>query len=294
MARKNRVTLAALLMAHVTFFPAAAQADGESASLSSGTRLYLTLDKAVSSKRGESEVGEVLPCRVWRDVESGGVVFIKSGTPATCRIDKVKRSNMGGIEGKVSIAGVETKSVDGQLVMLSGGYNKEGSGRKAAVWTVGLLLLWPVLFVPGGAAELAPGTVFDVSIVNDLRVATAKDGNAPARVNLASLGTGFSAEFMLDDLLAQAKPEIFRIKVQKDGALPEKLFIDNVNGKPIDPALPLEVKEVKLEGDVAVGVAEIRAKTIAKHFAKGINRFEVAYAEGGERTAQEVILDVQM
>jgi hypothetical protein len=294
MARKNRVTLAALLMAHVTFFPGAAQADGESAALSSGTRLYLTLDKAVSSKRGESEVGEVIPCRVWRDVESGGVVFIKSGTSATCRVDKVKRSNMGGIEGKISIAGIETKSVDGQLVMLSGGYNKEGSGRKAAVWTVGLLLLWPVLFVPGGAAELAPGTVFDVSIVNDLRVATAKDANSPARVNLASLGTGFSAEFMLDDLLAQAKPEIFRIKVQKDGGLPEKLFIDNVNGKPIDPALPLEVKDVKLEGDVAVGVAEIKAKTIAKHFAKGINRFEVAYAEGSDRTAKEVILDVQM
>ena len=40
--------------------------------------------------------------------------------------------------GKKAIAlpkGV-TASVDGQTVMLSGGYNKEGSGHKVVVWTV--------------------------------------------------------------------------------------------------------------------------------------------------------------
>jgi hypothetical protein len=47
------------------------------------------------------------------------------------------------------------------------------------------------------------------------------------------------------------------------------------------------------DGD-ASGVAEVSAKTLAKHFARGINRFEVAYTDGGERRATEVMMDVQM
>ena len=44
----------------------------------------------------------------------------------------------------------------------------------------------------------------------------------------------------------------------------------------------------------ATGVAEVSAKTLAKHFARGINRFEVAYTEDGQRHATEVVMDVQM
>ena len=41
-------------------------------------------------------------------------------------------------------------------------------------------------------------------------------------------------------------------------------------------------------------LGSIGAKTLAKHFARGINRFEVAYKDGGERRATEVVMDVQM
>jgi hypothetical protein len=200
---------------------------------------------------------------------------------------------MGGTEGKVSIAGVDTKSSDDQPIMLSGGYNKEGSGHKAVVWTVGLLLLWPVLFVPGGNAELPPGTVFDVSTVNDLKLASAVTAATPRLVDLRSMGTGLSADFMLDDFVAQPKHDVVRIKVAKDGALPDKLIIDNVNGKPIDP-ISLVVKDAVTKDGAASGVAEVSPKILSKHFAKGINRFEVAYTEEGQRHATEVVMDVQM
>ena len=177
--------------------------------------------------------------------------------------------------------------------MLQGGYNKEGSGRKTVVLSVGILLLWPVLFVPGGNAELPPGTVFDVSTVNDVRIdAPAGSAKIPS-INLASLGSRLQAEFMLDEFLAQPKQDVFRIKVSKDAALPEKLFIDQVNGKPIE-MIPLTVNGVAKSDDVATGVAEVKTKTLAKFFTKGINRFDVAYMDGGQRIATEVIMDIQM
>jgi hypothetical protein len=256
--------------------------------------MYLSLDDLVSSARGGDDVGTVVRCRVWRDVESGGVVFIKAGAPATCRVEKVSRRNLGGFEGKVAVGGVETRSVDGQTVMLSGGYNKEGSGHKAVVLTVGILLLWPVLFVPGGNAELPPGTVFDVTTVNDLQLASASAPSTSRKIDLRGMGdTGLTAEFMVDDFVNQPKHDTFRIKVAKDGQLPAKLYIDNVNGKPVE-AIALAVKGAALKDGEASAVAEVSAKALAKHFARGINRFEVAYDEDGQRKSTEVVMDVQM
>lgn len=262
--------------------------------LDQGTRVYLVLDKEVTSERGEFDVGNVIPCRVWRDVEQGGILFIKGGTPAACQVEKIKRRQMGGGEGKISVTGLETQSADGQKVMLSGGYNKDGGGRKAVVWTVGLLLLWPVLFVPGKQAILPPGTVFDVTTVNALHYRV--EGPGPASVpklNLAGMGSGLTAEVMLDDLLQQKKPDTMRIKLQKDGGIPGQLVVDSVNGKLVD-AISLKLSDQKEVDGTPEAIGEIKLKPLAAHFQKGINRFDVAYREAGERKSVEVILDVQM
>lgn len=284
-------TAAMLIAGQLAATSAVAQSEP---ALDPGTRIYLTLDEGVTSARGEVSVGSMVRCRVWRDVEVQGVVFIKGGTPATCRVEKVSRRNMGGVEGKVAVGGVETRSVDDQTVMLSGGYNKEGNGHKAVVWTVGLLLFWPALFVPGGNAELPPGTVFDVTTVNSLKMRMSTAAAQPRKIDLRALsGDALAAEFMLDDFIAQPKHDTFRIKVGRSGELPADLVIDNVNGKPVEPIKLALTNLTKTDGE-ATAVAEVGAKTLAKHFARGINRFEVAFNEGGERKATEVVMDVQM
>jgi len=257
------------------------------------TPVYLALDEAVSSKGNGYGVGTIVRCRVWRDVDSGGVVFIKSGTAATCRVDKVSRHHVGGFQGKVSVAAVETRAVDGQNVILAGGYGKEGANHKLVVLGVGLILFWPALFLSGGNAELPPGTVFDAYTVNDLSLQPQAVAAQPAAVDLSSFSNGLKAEFMLDDFLAQPKHEAFRIKVSKDDHLPDKLVIDTVNGKPIDP-ITLTIKDVTVQDGRASAVAETATKTIARDFVKGINRFEVSYIENGQRQATEVVMNVQM
>jgi len=284
--------LMVLLVAAFTALPSVSMAS-DSKTLPAGTRFYLVTDQNVSSRRGEADTGMPVMCRVWRDVEAGGTVFIKAGTPAGCRVDKIKRSNMGGIEGKVSIAGIDAKAADGQTVMLQGGYNKEGSGRKAAVWTAGLLLFFPILFVPGGAAELPPGTVFDVATVNNLSIAV--EPAARPRLNLGSMMSGLSAEVLLDDFLSQKKPESLKVQLTVPGSAIrlDAVSIESVNGKEID-AIPMKVLESKSADGEVVAICEVKIKALAKHFQKGINRFDVAYRGDQDRKAVEVLLDIQM
>ena len=263
--------------------------------LSAGSRVYLSLEEKVSRARGGDDVGTIVRCRVWRDVEEQGTIFIKAETPATCRVDSVSRNNMGGFEGKISVAAVETRSVEDQNVGLSGGYNKEGSGHKAIVWTAGLLLFWPALFFHGGNATLPPGTVFDAYTVNDLRLSPpeASAPPPPATVDLRSLSGAFSAEFMLDDFAKQPKHETFRIKISKADQIPSGLVIDTVNGKSVPP-ISLHVGPVEVKEGTAFAVAEVSAKDLVKYFARGINRFDVSYTTDGQRQAAEVVMNVQM
>lgn len=261
--------------------------------LPAGTKVFLTLDEGITSKRNDAEVGQLVRCRVWRDVDMGGMAFIKAGTPATCKVDKVKRRNMGGFEGKVSIAGLDTTAVDGRSVMLSGGYNKEGSGRKAVVWTVGLLLLWPVLFVPGGTAELPPGTIFDTYTASSLTF-TADVTTSSRSISLDGLLSDYTAEFLLDDFLKEQKPKTFKFKIVKAGRFPSEFRIDSVNDKPVDP-LVLKLADTMTQGDVTTTVGEIEIKPLAKHFQKGINRLQVAFTDDAmQRVGTEVLIEIQM
>jgi len=270
----------------------AANAESVTRDLPAGTKVFLALDEGVTSKRKDGEVGQVIPCHVWRDVDAGGMAFIKAGTPATCKVGMVKHRNIGGIEGKISIAGLETTAVNGAPIILSGGYNKEGYGRKAVAWTVGLLLLWPALFITGGSAELPPGTIFDTYTANVLTV-TADVSTSNRAINLDGLMEDYSVEFMLDEFLGEEKPKYFRFKVSKVAAFPEEFRIDNVNDRAIEP-IQLKMGAPEKKDDVTVSIGEVAIMTLAKHFQKGINRVQVAYMDGDTRVAREVLIEVQM
>ena len=292
MTEVNRWLLGSVAIYSLVLLPLVAHGDSVARELPAGSKVFLTLDEGVTSKRDDAEVGQIVRCRVWRDVDTGGMAFIKAGTPATCKVDKVKRRNMGGIEGKISIAGFDTTAIDGRQVMLTGGYNKDGSGRKAAVWTIGLLLLWPVLFVPGGTAELPPGTIFDTYTANTLSI-TADVTTSSRAIRLDGLLSDYSAEFLLDDFLSEKKPKAFKFRINKTGTLPAEFKIDNVNDKPVDPIL-LKLGDASIDGDATTTIGEVEVKALAKHFQKGINRIQVAYDEAGQRVGTEVLIEIQM
>ena len=262
--------------------------------LPEGTRVYFRLDQAVSGKRGKAAPGDIVQCSVWRDVDLQGVLLVKAGTRGTCKVESVKHANIAGIKGKIVIGALDTKTVDGQPLQLTGGYNKEGKSRMAMTISLGVIIFVPLIFITGSPAELAQGTVFDAYSGPDIPVVVQGDASALPAINLAGLLQPLAADVLLDDFLKpNAKPEDFKIHITKQGALPTQFVIDSVNGKSVD-AMPLTVVESKVVDGNVDAVATIKIKTLAKHFQKGINRFEVSFSEKGERTATETILNIQM
>lgn len=262
--------------------------------LQEGTRVYVVLDQRVSGKRGEAEVGQLVKCHVWRDVVVGGNVLISAGSPVVAKIDSIKHANIAGVKGKMSLAAYETKAVDGQTVQLSGGYMKAGKSRMALSISLGAILFVPLIFIPGKAAELPQGMVYDVFTGPDMTIHLPSDTLAATSVvDLSNALSGFSAEVLMDNLQQEKKPEVFQIKISGDGAAPTLFVIDSVNSQNIT-ALPLTIKKTDSSENGFKTLAEIKIKTLAKHFQRGINRFEISYESKGERIGCEVILNVQM
>ena len=282
-----------LLIASLVIVPNYAMSMGSSKVLPEGTRLYLKLDQHVSGKRGDAEPGDIVPCSVWRDIDLQGVVLVKSGTRATCKVESVKHANIAGIKGKIVLAALDTKTVDGQMLQLTGGYNKEGKSRMAMSISLGVLVFLPLIFITGSAAELPVGTIVDVYSGPDMPVAVNAVANSAPTISLSGMVTPFSADVVLDDfMIPNAKPDVFKIKITNGESVTSGYVIDNVNGKPIEAiALQMDGPQATSK-DGRIGTVSI--KTLSKHFQKGINRFEVAYSENGQRRASEVILNIQM
>lgn len=283
-----------VLVAAMSISPTCAFSQNTTKILPEGTRVYLKLDELVSGKRGDAEAGDIVACSVWRDVDLQGIVLVKAGTKAMCKVESVKHANIAGIKGKLVLAALDTAAIDGQKLQLTGGYNKEGKSRMAMTISLAALIAWPLIFITGSAAVLPEGTVIDAYTGPDLPVAVQAASSLPQAISIAGLPTVFSAEVVLDEFLKpNAKPEDFKIKIIRPGTKPVELVIDNVNGKPLQP-LPLVISESKVIDGDTYDLATISIKTLSKAFQKGINRFEVAYTDEGKRMSVEVILNIQM
>jgi len=160
--------------------------------------------------------------------------------------------------------------------------------------SLGVIVFLPLIFITGSAAELPEGAVIDAYSGPDIPVVVQADVGSVPVINLSGVGVDYTAEAVLDDFMVPgAKPEVFKIKVIKEGAAPSKLVIDNVNGKSIQP-IPLEIIDSVSRDGVTTSMATVSIKTLSKQFQKGINRFEVSFVEGGEKKSSEVILNIQM
>jgi hypothetical protein len=292
--RGSKLRAFALVMVSMTLIVPAIRASEVTQTLPQDMHIYLTLKEALSGKRNQATVGQVVQCAVWRDVSIAGKTLIPAGTPAVCKVDQIRHAQIAGVEGKMSIAALEITTPTGNVIPLRGGYMKEGEGRKALSITLGLLFLVPIL-IPGSAAELPDGMVFDAYTVQEttLKVESGGADGAPRLINLASVASGFSADVDYEAFEKEEKPKVFRINLTVDGALPKEFVIDTVNGKPVEP-IPLAITQSTPGTDNSTAVGEVGIKKLLKHFTKGINRFDVSYQDHGGRHATEVILNIQI
>lgn len=292
--QSTRRFLATALCHAVALQPVLVHAASVKKTLPEGTRVYLELNELVSGKRGEADVGQKVQCSIWRDVVHENVVLVKAGTPALCKVESIRHASIAGIKGKMSIGALETTAVDGQTVQLDGGHMKEGKSRMALSISLGAILFLPLIFIPGKAAELPDGTLFD-SFTGPSTAYDVGSGAPDTRViSLAGVSGGFTADVDYDFLASQEKPKVFRLNLASDTAIPNTVVVDAVNGQAIESPLPTTIISNEATPDGSTAVAEVDIKALSKHFQKGINRFDVAYQDESGRVAAEVILNIQI
>jgi len=262
-----------------------------SVALPGARSLYVETKQDLIGKGDQVQEGQSVDAVVWRDVVVNGQVLIAAGTPVVAKVDQLKKRQIAGVKGQMTIGAYETVAVDGQLVQLSGGYHKDGKSRMALAITLGVLLILPI-FIPGKAAELPSGTIFDATISNTLNVDIAGTP-APRKVDLTFIGADLSAELLYAKFEEQEKPKYFEFQITTTQGASTKFVIDRINSETVAP-LKLKNTSETIEDDELVVNAQIKIKTLLKKFAKGINTIEIATFQGEERAATKLIIDIEI
>jgi hypothetical protein len=259
--------------------------------LATETRVYIETMEELVAKGDRVTQGQLVASQVWRDVVIDGVVVVKAGTPVISRVDSVKRRQIAGVKGQMTIGAYETQSIDGQTIQLSGGYHKEGKSRMALSITLGVLLIIPI-FIPGQAAELPSGTIFDAYVEKDWNIATAGISRVET-IDLSYLEPDIEAELLYDKLAEEEKPKYFEFQITVPANAPREFVIDRINSEEIKP-LKLKVLSAADVDDEAVITAQIKIKTLVKKFDKGINFIEIANAGTPERVSTRLMVDIEI
>ena len=259
--------------------------------LPASTRIYVETRQDLIGKGDQVQEGQSVKAQVWRDVAVNGHVVIAAGTPVIAKVDLYKQRQIAGVKGTMTIGAYETESLDGQVIQLSGGYHKEGKSRMALSITLGVLFILPI-FIPGKAAELPSGTVFDAYIENNWQIELGE--TPPARkVDLSYLDQDIEAELLYEKFEEQEKPKYFEFQITIPENAPNKFVIDRVNSESIEPIKLKNISE-NVEDDELVINAQVKIKTLLKKFSKGINTIEVASLEGDQRIAVKLIIDIEI
>lgn len=250
--------------------------------LRAGTTVYGELDQRVVSKKKEFSEGDFVRARVWRNVVVDGQTVIRAGTPMIIRVAKLKKNRMFGVKGKLELEAVSTTNNDGSQVLLDGGYDKSGKGRKGWAIASFLLVAWPLMFIQGKNAVLETGTVFDSTVQADIEIESSNSG--PPKISLGG-GPKLSAAILYDEGEDDWLPIELRVC---EGSLTDASIV-TINGEGID-AIALELGERADDEDCETIQARIRLKDLGKHFVPGINRFGIDMMG----TVVELILDVEL
>ncbi|MBO9622774.1 MAG: hypothetical protein J7500_08680 [Sphingomonas sp.] len=121
--------------------------------LPANTKVFMTLDEELSSKRVEK--GQTFRLTLSGDVMQGNYVVIPRGTPAFGEVTWKTGRAMFGKSGKMTIE-LRYVELNGQKIPLTGEYRQEGEGNTLAA--VGAVVLSaPLMFVTGKSARIPKG-----------------------------------------------------------------------------------------------------------------------------------------
>jgi len=289
-----RKAVASLLLSVLvcTLFPRPAAA--VEVEVPAGTTVYCRLDERVTSKKKETQVGDIVRASVWRDVVVDGAIVIKAGTPVRAHVAKRRSAKIAGVQGKLEIAADNVALVDGEEVRLEGGYDKRGRGRKAVSITLAAVLLWPLIFIKGKQAILEEGTVFDSYTLYARKVGL-DEGVKPRRAIRLTPDEFVSVEILYDEMEANPKTKVLPMMLTVCGwgdQMPE-LRIDVVNGEEISPAFAVTTSDASYEEHCLNARGEVQLKPLGKVFRRGMNTFEVAADLEDRRIHEEILLEIE-
>ncbi len=259
--------------------------------LPTDTRVYVETKEALIAKGDRVQQGQLVRALVWRDVVVDGRILIEAGTPVIAKVDQVKHRSIAGVKGTMTVGAYETESIDGQTIQLSGGYHKEGKSRMALSITLGVLFILPI-FIPGKAAELPAGTVFDAYVDRSWQIDVG-DTSSARTVNLSFLGSEIEAELLYDKLDEQEKPKYFEFAITVPTDASREFVIDRINSEEINPLKLKNISEI-VEDDEVVISAQIKIKALVKKFEKGINSIEISSVGGNERVSTKLIINIEI
>lgn len=170
MNRSNKVCLAVVLtLLSGTLAVPPVSAEG-AVFVPADTMVYAALSREVTSKKKDTNVGDVVSARVYRDVTVGGEVVIAEGSELLLRVSHVRKAKILGRKGSLELEAISVRAVDGTEIPLSGYYYQSGKGRKVVTGTLAVAVAWPFAFLKGKNAKVNEGTVFEARTVEDARV----------------------------------------------------------------------------------------------------------------------------
>lgn len=268
----------AFFTALLMIFPASA----ETLVLHAGTTVYGELGQKVISKKKEFSEGDFVRAHVWKHVLVDGQIVIRAGTPIMVRVSKLKKNRVFGVKGKLELEAVSVASDEGNEILLDGGYDKSGKGRKGWAIASFLIVAWPLMFIQGKNAVLDSGTIFDCTVQANTEIKVRRVQSPKIRLNT---GPKVSATILYDEGDDDSLPMELRVC---QATLLEANIV-SVNGNEIEP-IGLELSDGEIDGECETVQASVKLKELGKHFTAGINRFEIEMA--GKLV--EVILEVEL
>lgn len=158
----------------LTGFTAPALAGGEVGSgrsvVPEETEIFARITEDITSKKRETNAGDVIVARVEDDVLVDGQVVVERGADLYLRVENAKKAKMFGRKGRIELTALSVRAVDGNLLPLDGLYDTKGKGRKVVTGVLTVAVAWPFAFLRGKNAKIPEGTIIATRLHDDAEV----------------------------------------------------------------------------------------------------------------------------